>query len=368
VRATPGGPRPSRLEGIDELPRGLVYEPTGSGPGAGKAFYFFFALSPLMTGDAKMRRLELGQVGDDVAALRASGYRVVVDLLAEIGDLVRCLNHEHPDAGGAKTAGIFWTSHGGPDGRIEDWQGRRFGPGDLAEGASRPDLKMFVMSACYVANSVDKWQKALGEGVKIFGWGAPITGERAAEFLRQDETTAKGFDDLLASHLGAAHVAPEGPLVEAIELNEQLSKRLAGHLPGYEKLIEIVGTRAAVKPAKLDAAPDLWGFLTARVVPGRPKPRTQGVRVALVGDWVYVTSTVGPYSELIDLAKAMQLLSSNTFTRVFLTKPAEGPPFIIVSATSSLRGLSATALWGMVCTVGDTADELEDMYFGSDDR
>ncbi|HEU4538078.1 MAG TPA: hypothetical protein VFS00_28350, partial [Polyangiaceae bacterium] len=270
--------------------------------------------------------------------------------------------------GGAKTAGVFWTSHGGPDGRIEDWQGRRFGPTDLGEGLSCPDLKMFVMSACYVANNADKWQKALGEGVKIFGWGAPITGERAADFLRQDETTSKGFDDLLALHLGAARKAAEGPLVEAVELIGKLGQRLAGHLPSYEALIDIVSSRCVVKPTKLDAAPNLWGFLIPRFVEGRPKPRTQGVRTALFGDWVYVSSTVGPYSDLIDLTKALKLISDNTFTRVFLSKPPEGPPFIIVSATSTLRGLTSGGFWGMIATVGDIADELEDAYFGSDDR
>ncbi len=366
--AVAGAPKPSRLAGVDGLPRGLVFEPTGSGPGAGKAFYFFFALSPLSRADAKIMRIELDQIGDDVAALRAGGYRVVVDLLADLPALVMCLKNEHPDAGGARTAGVFWTSHGGPDGRIEDWRGRRIGPADLGEGLACPELAMFVLSACYVANHADKWQKALGGGAKVFGWGAPITAERAADFLRQDETTAKGFDDLLALHLGAARVAKEGPLAEAVELGEALAKRLFGHLPSYDELIEIVGTRAIVKPSKLEGAPDLWGFLVARFVADRPKPRTQGVRVALLGDWVYVTSTVGPYSELIDLTKAMQLVGGNTFTRVFLSKPPEGPPFLIVSSTSTLRGLSATALWGMISTVGDVSDELEDLYFGSDDR
>ncbi|HEU4536699.1 MAG TPA: hypothetical protein VFS00_21385, partial [Polyangiaceae bacterium] len=172
----------------------------------------------------------------------------------------------------------------------------------------------------------------------------------------------------LALHLGAGRVASEGPLVEAVELGERLANRLFGQPPSYERLIEIAGTRAIMKPAKLDAAPNLWGFLVPRFVPGRPKPRTQGVRVALIGDWVYVSSSVGPYSDLIDLAKAMRLLAENTFVRVFLTKPPEGPPFVVVSATSTLRGLSASSLWGMICGVGDIADELEDVYFGSDDR
>lgn len=358
--------------GVDEIPRGLSYEPTGSGPGNGLAFHFLYALSPILSSDWGMRQVELGHLGDDVAALRAAGFRVYVDLLADADRLGAALRDEQPDGARASTAGIFWAGHGVADGSLVDWEGRVFGPAALSRvTAPPPALKLFVMSACYGGSSAATWKKVVGERAKILGWGAPVTAQRAADFLRQDEATSKGFDDFLKSDLGVVPVTKEGPLEDAVALGEALTKRLLGVVPTFERLIELAGTYTARKPVKLERDGS-YHFLVPIVVDrpdGKKVSRAQNVFVMPKGDYVLVGSSIGPYSDIIDLARGLRASLQYSYARMIVTPPGkDGTSFMFIESWSSLRALRPPSLYNIIVGVGVLADLLEDIYFGADVR
>lgn len=366
-------PRPMTAS-IRDLPRGLVYEPTGSGPGNGKAFFVFFGFVATADVDAAMRMTDIDHIGDDVAALRAAGYRVLVDLHGDLGVLDAALRSTHPDAGGAVTAGVFWGGHGDDDGTIATYDGGWIEPEQIApEVAQKGTVKLFVMSACYAGNHVPRWQKALGPQAQIIGWGAPITNERAIEFLVPDDANAKGFDDLLEKHLGARRVTADGPLVEVKELAKKHEERVATMLLTLDELAAEAVKRLKCKLEKSKSG-DSYCF-EVRTPPSKDYPdirRSQRVQVSTmgVGDaWILVSSLVGPYSDALDLARGLRAVTPALHVRVVLGKlGSSDSEFVIVEAILRRRRLDPYTFANRVSTVGVYADKLEDMFFGSDKR
>lgn len=367
------GPRPIAAK-IRDLPRGLVYEPTGAGAGTGKVFFVLFGFVATTDADAAMRATDIDHIGDDVAALRAAGYKVIVDLHGDLETLNTALLGAHPDAGGAPTAGVFWGGHGDDDGTIGTHEGYWIAPEQVApEVAQKGTVKLFVMSACHAGNHAARWQKALGPQAQIIGWGAPITNERAIEFLVPDDNNAKGFDDLIEKHLGARKVMADGPLVEVRDLAKQHEERIATMLVGLDELVKEATKRLKCKCEK---AKNIEAYyMEVRTPPSKDypdKPRSQLVRVSAMGlgdAWIYVSSLVGPYSDALDLARGLRAVAPAIHVRVALAKlnPDE-PEFIVVETILRRRRLDPYTFANNVSTIGMYADKLEDLYFGSDKR
>jgi hypothetical protein len=371
----PSGAAPRPTTGtIRDLPRGLVYEPTGSGPGNGKVFFFLFGFVATADVDAAMRMTDIDHIGDDVAALRAAGYRVIVDLHGDLEVLNAALTGAHPDAGGAVTAGLFWGGHGDDDGTIATYDGGWIEPEQIVpEVAKKGTVKLFVMSACYTGNHVPRWQKVLGPQAQIIGWGAPITNERAIEFLVPDDANAKGFDDLLEKHLGVRRVMADGPLVEVKELAKKHEDRVATMLLSLDELAAEAVKRLKCKLEKSKSG-DAYYF-EVRTPPSKDYPdikRSQVVRVSTmgVGDaWILVSSLVGPYSDALDLARGLRAVAPALHVRVALAKLSNpDSEFVIVETILRRRRLDPYTFANNVSTVGIYADKLEDMFFGSDKR
>jgi hypothetical protein len=374
-QAAPAGPAPRPMAAkIRELPRGLVYEPTGSGPGNGKVFFVLFGFVSTVDVDLAMRMTDIDHLGDDVAALRAAGYRVVVDLHGDLEVLNAALTGAHPEAGGAQTAGVFWSGHGDDDGTIATHEGGWIGPEQIApEVPQKGTVKLFVMSACHAGNHVPRWQKALGAQAQIIGWGAPITNERAIEFLVPDDKNAKGFDDLLEKHLGVRRVAADGPLAEVKELALRHEDRVATMLLPLEELCNLAQKRLKCRMDK-GKETEAW-FFEVRTPPSKDypdKPRSQLVRVSGMGvadAWVTVTSIVGPYSDALDLARGLRATSNALQVRVTLGKlTSSESEFIFVETILRRRRLDPYTFANTVSIVGSSADKLEDLFFGSDKR
>ena len=263
------------------LPRGLVYDPTGSGPGDGQVFFFLFGFGASADSDFVMRSNEIDHIGDDVAALRAAGYRVLVDLHGDLTTLTDALQGTHPDASGLKAAGVYWSGHGDADGTIQTHEGLWIAPEQIPpEVAQRGHVKLFVMSACDAGNHAPRWQRAMGAQAQIIGWGAPITIARAVEFLVPDEANAKGLDDLLARHLGARAVAADGPLPEVKDLARKHEDALATLLLSLDELAPAVQARLKCKLEKLKDGNGYWlGGANPSLKDFPNTARTQLVRV-----------------------------------------------------------------------------------------
>ncbi len=363
-------PPPRPMSTIEGLPRGLVYEPTAHGPGTGQVFFVFFGFLATADVDVAMRLTDIEHLGDDVAAMRAAGLRVVVDLHGDLGGLNHALAGTHPEAAGLVTTGVFWGGHGSADGSIHTFDGGLIEPEQIAP--HRGSVKLFVMSACHAGSHTARWQKSLGPQALVIGWGAPITNERAIEFLTPDDSSSKGFDDLLERQLGVRRVAADGPLAEVRDLARLHEDRVALLMLPFDELLTRVQSRLK---CQFDRGRDGAGYFTVRTPPSKSAPtvgRAQSVRVGPmgVGDaWIGVSSLVGPYSDALDLARALRVVSDALHVRVALAKMGpQAQEFVLVETLVRRRRLDPVTLSNHVMTIGVFADRLEDMFFGSDQR
>ncbi|HEU4538752.1 MAG TPA: hypothetical protein VFS00_31750, partial [Polyangiaceae bacterium] len=367
------GPPPRPMAGtIAGLPRGLVYEATGAGPGSGQAFFVFFGFVAGADGDAARRLNDLEHLGDDVAALRAAGFRVVVDLHGDLEGLNAALCGTHPDAEGAAAAGVFWGCHGEEDGTIEDCEGFRIAPEQVApEAARRGACTLFVMSAHGAGRQDERWQKALGPQAAIVARGAPARDDRASDFLTPDDASSKDFDDLLERHLGARRVGPDGPLVEASDLARRHDERPAAPPLAFDELVAAAHRRLAC-PLQRGKRGEAYFTVRTPPTPERPDaPRAQIVRAAPVGpadSFLLVSSLVGPHSGALDLARGLRAISPALHLRLALARITPPDQDFVVVETLFRRRPDPTALARNVRAVGAYADRLEAIFFGRDQR
>ena len=373
LAAIPQGPPPRPMKSqVQGLPRGLVYEPTGSGPGNGKAFFFFFGFVTVTDSDMAMRMTDIEHLGDDVAALRAAGFRVVVDLHGDAEGLNAALAGKHPEAQGAEAVGVFWSSHGDDDGSLQDYEGYRIKPEAISEEATRKaTVKLFVMSACYVGGAQERWQKALGKQAFIIGWGAPISNDRAVDFLTPDDESSKDFDDLLLRHLQVKRVAEDGALAEVKALAEQHEAKTSALLLSFDELVDGVQNRSK-NLVKKQGKNAMFLVITPPSKDQPGKLRTQAVRMYAIGTsdvYIVVSSLIGPYSDALDLPRAIRMLDGMMGLRLTLSKfGADNTEFVLVEAIHRRRRLDPLTLARSIGSVGIMADRIEDMFFGSDER
>lgn len=363
-------PRPMKSE-VHGLPRGLVYDATGSGSGNGRAFFFFSGFVTVTDTDMAMRMTDIEHLGDDVAALRAAGFRVVVDLHGEATGLTQALAGKHPEAEGLETAGVFWSGHGHDDGSLEDFEGHRIKPEELKIESPSPTTKLFVMSSCYSGAAAEKWQKVVGAQALVIGWGAPITNARAIDFLTPDAESSKDFDDLLAQRLGVARVTADGCLIEAKELSDKHETKIATLLLSFDELTDAVQKRAK-SLVKKEGRNALFLVITPPSKDAPGKLRSHLVRVYPIGaadSFVMVSALVGPYSDALDIPRALRLVDAAVGPRLTIGKVGpDQQEFVLVEAVHRRRRLDPLTLSRSIGTVGFLADRIEDLFFGSDQR
>lgn len=202
------------------LPRSvIVFEPTGTGIGQGRSFFVYSGYDCNSPRDRGMRLFELPHQADDIAALRAAGYKVIFDIRGTRESLIQALLSEHPASTGTTTAGVLWNGHGGEDGSLGTGDGGNLKPEEIPqEVANRATCKLFVLAACSAGASKAKWVAALGPQAHVFGWSKPVTTETGVAFFTPDENSLDDLDDLLRDHLGAPNLDIAGILPETIEL------------------------------------------------------------------------------------------------------------------------------------------------------
>jgi hypothetical protein len=82
-----------------------------------------------------------------------------------------------------------------------------------------------------------------------------------------------------------------------------------------------------------------------------------------------VGSSIGPYSDIIDLARGLRASLQYSYARMIVTPPGkDGTSFMFIESWSSLRALRPPSLYNIIVGVGILADLLEDIYFGADVR
>lgn len=82
---------------------------------------------------------------------------------------------------------------------------------------------------------------------------------------------------------------------------------------------------------------------------------------------VHLMSIIGPYSEALDLSRALRELVDAMRTRIAIVKlsPQE-PEFVVAEAFVLRRGLDPITLGKTIAQVGYVADRLEALFFGID--
>lgn len=381
-----------------ERPSGIEFEPTGRGPVSGKTFFIFFGYGSASEHDCSMRDREIEHLGDDVAALRAAGARVFVELHGTHEALDAALCSRHPANRGSDTIGVLWSGHGAEDGSLSCHDDSEVAPENLSsEVAELGHVRLYVMSACWVGEHTSRWQKALGPQALVLGWGRPVTLQRAMEFMTPDENSSKDLDDLLLKHLGVRRVEDDGPLTALQELaalhradqaessgdesedsegegedetdegdeEESDAYEMEDFEPFMDKVAEELGTTGSLE--------DDCYTLQVDVTPeeeGAESDRTHVVSVrtcTFPEDTVRLSATVGTYTDALDLPAALRALAETQLGRLEMMRMDDGTDFMSVEAKLYRRGLTPEDFAWVVQMVADAADKMEDIFFGSDD-
>ena len=223
-------------------PHVLALAPTASGPGSGRAVFVFFAYSPTTLDGRQARMRDIVHLTDDIASLRASGYTVVTDFEGTAASLNAALAGKHPAVPGLPAAGVIWNGHGTQQGRLQEPEGKTFGPEDV-KAQPNSALRLFVFAACYSMVAQSAWQAALGQDVRLHGWTIALNQKVNAAFFTPDKAVKKGLDDLLLDYLQVkALSAPAG----------EAELRLLISLDGKQWLAVEDPLEKALRPAKIN--------------------------------------------------------------------------------------------------------------------
>ncbi|MEV6344395.1 hypothetical protein [Actinoplanes sp. NPDC051851] len=333
-----------------------VHEPTGTGPGDGKTFHFLFGYRTGREQDRSMLAEELAHIDDDVAVLRAAGYTVVVDRQATREDLTEAV----ADKG---TAGLYWSGHGGADGRLQTCDGTLVGPADIDPATVTPGLRLVVLGACYVGAYAPAWRTAFGGFPLVAGWGRPVTLERAVDFLEAGPEPEIGLDDLIAHWLltDAPIPAPSAPAGLAPAAST------GGRTKGLARRIRPVTDRLGATWEQQDThytimvpLPGGRTHLVRLFVVDGTDPFSEGV--ALCG----VEAEVGPTSPLITPERLLTRTAFPGYGRIALVTGDTDVPKIVTQSFTPLAGTSSQQLAAHCFQVALHADTLERAIFGTD--
>ncbi|HEX8791847.1 MAG TPA: hypothetical protein VF765_12925, partial [Polyangiaceae bacterium] len=181
------------------------------------------------------------------------------------------------------------------------------------------------------------------------------------------------LDDLLAKHLGAKRVIADAPLHDIKDLARKHEDALATLLLSLDELAPAAQARLKCKMEKIKDGTGYWFEIRTPPSKDYPNtPRSQVVRVTGWGPgdaWIYLKSLVGPYSDALDLARGIRLLSPTFNVRMILQKgEANDPELIFVDMLLRRRRLDTVTFANSLLNVAVNADKLEDLFFGSDKR
>lgn len=350
-----------------------IHPPTGSGTGEGRAFYFCFGLPETNAGELLG---ELEGIQHDIEALTDHGYRVILEPAATRASFEAALYNEDPDLDGTRTMGLLWSSHGDENGRIQtvddDWLAFQ----EIDAGRLSPLLSCLVFSACHVGRYEEGWKQALG-GARIYGWGKPVSFQRARDFYVPDGNLRTRLDGILERELSL----PDGVIREAYR-RRQGAPVPSAPLPSRGAGLDFEGLQEMTCEA-LDALQLPHGDLTrdAEVLSVRlhfDDGRSQNVNLFLgegiaqteryQGDvpLVFVESYVGPWSGIVDDG---ELLSHNTKLQFghILIHQGDGEETLFVKGGMDSSVVTAPLLAAVMEEIAIHGDLLEEALFGCDE-
>ncbi|KUL25505.1 caspase family protein [Actinoplanes awajinensis] len=353
----PSGPKHWTADSRSDDPAArVVHEPTGAGPGDGKTFHFLFGYKTASEQDRSMLAEELAHIDDDVAVLRGAGFTVVVDRQATRQDLLDAVAADG-------TAGFYWSSHGGADGRLQCCDGALVSPADIDPATVTPGLRLAVLGACYVGAYAPAWRTAFGGHPLVAGWGRPVTLERAVDFLEAGQDPDVGLDDLIARWLLTDAPLPPDPAVAGLPpaaVTGGRAKGIARRIRGFTGHLGATWEKhdshyAVTVPLPAGRTHEVVVF----VVDGA-EPFSEGVE--LCG----MEARVGPTSALVTPERLLAGSARPGYGRIALVAGETGVPEIVTQSFTPLAGTSSQQLAAHCYQVALHADALEFEIFGTD--
>jgi hypothetical protein len=156
-----------------------------------------------------MRLRELPHVGDDIAAARAAGYRVLFEMHGTREGLVRAHSGTHPACPGIPARGVIWNGHGEDSGAVMAHDGEEIDPAELPGDIARfATARRFVLGCCSAGAHADRWRAALCGYAHVFGWPMPVDVATGIDLYTSDPGSQSDLDDLMLQHLGVRPSAP----------------------------------------------------------------------------------------------------------------------------------------------------------------
>lgn len=336
----------------------VVHEPTGDGVGTGKTFLFLFGYKTASEQDRSMLAEELAHIDDDIAVLRGAGYTVVVDKQAVRQDLQEAVAAE-------STAGVYWSSHGGEDGRLQCCDGDLLSPADIDPATVTPGLRLVVLGACYVGAYAPTWRTAFGGHPLVAGWGRPVTLQRAVDFLEAGDDPDLGLDDLIERWLLTDTPIPPSPQMTGLPPAAVTGGRTKGLKKRVETFAEHLGAaweqRENYYAVSVPLPAGRSHLVSVFAVDGA-EPFSEGVQMC------GMEAEVGPTSALITPERLLAGFARPGYGRVALVAGDTGVPRIVTQSFTPLPGTSNQQLAAHCYQVALRADALEFDIFGTDEE
>lgn len=178
------------LEGGQFVDGQTYYEPTEKGNGDGKTAYFFIGFTG-SNHDQRMRMKVEPYFQDDIAKLRANGYRVVVDTQGTREAFQRAVNDDN-------NAGIVWAGHGVKSGIQDAKTNGFFKPEDITPNPNS-QMRFCLFETCLAGHREKEWEEALGTDVRAHD--RVIYDTEIMEFADPDDHDDQELDDFIQNEL-----------------------------------------------------------------------------------------------------------------------------------------------------------------------
>lgn len=112
---------------------------------------------------------------------------------------------------------------------------------------------------------------------------------------------------------------------------------------------------------------DVWVFLDPHDESAEPRRQIVQLFGGESKDLLYLSSTIGPFAEGLDLAGLLRQMIGALHCSLYLSKPdADGVEHLKIASTVETRNLSPERLSELVREVGVFADRFEADLFGRD--